>query len=174
VTDAPIDYEYQQPLQTKEKDMGFKEGDTVKVITKNSQYEGKTGEVVGVYEDAQTYRVGLEWEAPKSSMFDKMGVLSGFFESELELVDEKREALIELAETLDKARLQANAIEETADQRGIYGGIAQMLFDALELIFVESPFEGGDDGHNLIANRAYDSILDGNSVREALAVVEGK
>lgn len=80
-----------------------------------------------------------------------------------------REALIQLAETLDKARIQANAIEAAASQRGVYGQIVLSLFDTLELIFVEQV-----DDHNLFANLAYNAILDGNTVREALAVVVRK
>lgn len=143
--------------------MSFNEGDKVRIKTQNiahSQYEGKEGEVVGTYSAGGTYRVSLEWEAPKSSMFEKMGVLAGFFESELELVDVKREALIELAETLDSARLQANAIEEMAPQSWVYGDIAQVL--VVVLCALTGRFEVGD---------IYDLLLDGNTVREALEVV---
>jgi hypothetical protein len=80
-----------------------------------------------------------------------------------------REALIELAETLDKARLQANAIDDLViqSQRGVYGTIALALHDTLEQIIGA----GKDDIFNASADRVYDSILDGNTVREAIAEV---
>lgn len=79
-----------------------------------------------------------------------------------------KEALIELAETLDKARLQANPIDHPtiSPQRGVYGQIVLALTDTLEVIF-----EGQIDDANLFANRAYTSLLDGNTVREAIAAV---
>ena len=87
------------------------------------------------------------------------GRTSGFFEKELELVDPEKEALIRLAEKLDTARLQANAIAEAAPQRGVYG----IIHNALNLI----------TGDNDTANDVYLSMMgDGNSVRQALAVVE--
>lgn len=134
--------------------MGFKEGDKVKVTTKNSMHEGKTGKIVRVYEDNQSILVTLE-------QGNLAGMTTGFFASELELVDERREALIELAETLDKARLQANAIEATADQRNIYGSISVLLVETLCLM--TGRYEVGD---------IYDALLDGNTVREALKAVE--
>lgn len=150
--------------------MSFKEGDTVRVTSTeicNSGSLGKTGKVVKVFEDGQTYNVNLEWPAPEGSMFDTMGVLVSFFESELELFDPKREALIELAETLDKARLQANAIPETADQNGTYGKIVQALTETLGSYFYAS------NTHYTMAYKAYESIaFDGNTVREALKAVE--
>lgn len=150
--------------------MSFKEGDTVRVNTKRMQskaHDGKTGKVVKVFEDARTYSVSIKWDAPESSMFDSMGVLTSFFESELELFDPKREALIELAETLDKARQQANAIEETSDQNGVYGRISNALTDTLGTIL----YAGGH--HFTKAYDAYESMLfSGLTVREALAEVE--
>ena len=76
-------------------------------------------------------------------------------------MDEK--ALIILAEMLDKARIQANAIEVTAPQDGVYGDVSKALQGTLALI---------TDAY--VASRVYDSILDGNSVKEALAAVTGK
>lgn len=73
-----------------------------------------------------------------------------------------------LAETLDRARLMANASDEyaIASQRGVYGQIAQALQDTLEVIFVDQV-----EDHSLFAALAYSAILDGNTVREALALV---
>jgi hypothetical protein len=72
-----------------------------------------------------------------------------------------KEALIILAEMLDKARIQANAIEVTAPQAGVYGNISDTLVEVLCLL--TERFEVGD---------IYDSLLNGNTVREALAEVE--
>ncbi len=95
--------------------MNFKQGDKVKIISKGSYYVGATGTVVSEGVDG-AYRVQIEQPAPKYSGFDTMGIISGFFESEIELVDSEREALIELAETLDKARKQANASGQLRDR----------------------------------------------------------
>lgn len=155
--------------------MSFNEGDKVKVISteiRHSGYVGRIGEIVNVFDVSsyiRTYSVSLKWDTKDSSMFDSMGVLASFYESELELVDEKREALIELAETLDKARLQANAIHdaEVSSQRGIYGTVALALHRTLEEIMGA----GKVATRNATADRVYDSLLDGNTVREALALV---
>jgi hypothetical protein len=71
--------------------MNIKAGDKVKVISKNTTHEGKTGEVIGVYEDAQTCRVKLEW-AVDGSEFSTAGIISGFFVSELEVLKAVDEA----------------------------------------------------------------------------------
>lgn len=78
----------------------------------------------------------------------------------------ERQALIILAEMLDKARIQANAIDEYAiqSQRGVYGTIALALHRTLEEIIGA----GKEDIRTVTANRVYDSILDGNTVRQAL------
>lgn len=68
-------------------------------------------------------------------------------------MDEK--ALIILAEMLDKARIQANAIKVA--ETGVYGSIAVALLDTL--ILLSDP---------RIAAIAYQNILDGCSVDEAL------
>jgi hypothetical protein len=65
--------------------MDIKAGDKVKVISKNTMHEGKTGEVINEYEDAQTCRVRLEW-AVDGDEFATAGVISGFFVSELEVL----------------------------------------------------------------------------------------
>lgn len=67
------------------------------------------------------------------------------------------QALIILAEMLDKARLQANAIEVTASQSYVYGDIAETLKEVLTLI---------TDGP--VSAQVYDALLDGNTVRQAL------
>lgn len=138
--------------------MSFKTGDKVRVVVPAHSMNGEVGTVTRVYPDGQTFSVE----------FDN-GRESGFFLRELELVDAEREALIELAETLDKARLQANAIDDLViqSQRGVYGTIALALHDTLEQIIGA----GKDDIFNATADRVYDSILEGNTVREALALV---
>jgi hypothetical protein len=135
--------------------MSFNEGDKVKVLTKNSIHEGKTGGVTRVFSDEKTCTVQLDG--------DPVGLVVGFFFSELELVDVEREALIELAETLDKARLQANAIPAMAPQSGVYGDVSEALKRALA-------YEFGV----WVANKIYASLLDGNTVREAIAAVVKK
>jgi hypothetical protein len=45
-----------------------------------------------------------------------------------------RENLITLANTLRTAQLQANAVEATAPQPGVYGDIGKPLFDVLVLL----------------------------------------
>jgi hypothetical protein len=137
--------------------MEFKAGDKVKVIAKNSRQEGKLGTVETVHSDKQTLMVQME-----------QGNLSGFFVSELELVDAKREALIRLAETLDDARQQANAISIPVieSQRGVYGQIELALHDVVEQIVGEDIIE---------VATVYTSIVAGGStVREALDMWEGQ
>jgi hypothetical protein len=138
--------------------MSFNEGDSVKVTEQGHSMHGKTGTVTLVYCDGQAFSVKFA-----------EGRESGFFLSELELVDAKREALIELADTLDKARLQANAIDEYViqSQHGVYGTIAMALHDTLGEI-VGHDYDATRYAHS---DRVYDSILDGNPVREALKVV---
>lgn len=140
--------------------MIFEKNDRVKVITKNSTYWGKVGTVVSVHEPDRTFIVRMDMNEH----------LSGFFVHELEPVDTKREALIELAETLDKARLQANAIKEfpIESQRGVYGQIAQSIQDTLEVLFMNQVAD-----HSLYAARTYTLMIDGSTVRQAIAEVEG-
>lgn len=141
--------------------MSFKKNDRVKVTAKSSFHEGEAGTVSYEYADNHTVLVRLD-----------NGAISGFFASELERLDPNSEALIGLAETLDKARLQANAIDDLTiqSQRGVYGQIALSLHYTLEQIIGA----GKDDIFNATADRVYDSILDGNTVREALASVVKK
>lgn len=139
--------------------MELKTNDKVRVTSKNSVHEGKTGTVRRVVPGGETACTVQLDEDPQ-------GLLVGLFLSELEVLDAKQEALIELAETLDKARLQANAIESAASQRGVYGEVSLALLDTLEMIFEERV-----DDANLFANLAYNSLLDGNTVREALKAV---
>lgn len=68
------------------------------------------------------------------------------------------QALIILAEMLDKARYQANSIETTAPEYGVYGKIKYALIDTLALITKDYS----------TALDVYQSILDGNTVRQAL------
>jgi hypothetical protein len=134
----------------------FKNGDKVRINAVNHSQHEVQGTVTQVFEDGETYLVDLE-----------TGRTSGFFEKELVLVDPDREALIRLAETLNTARLQANAIEnyEVASQRGIYGTIVLALGRTLEELVGNTEYTT----QYAISNRVYDSVLDGNSVREALA-----
>lgn len=132
--------------------MSFKKNDRVRVSAVTHSQLGQVGTVEHVYRDEVTFRVQMD-----------NGNDHGFFESELELVDEKREVLIELAETLDKARLQADTVEETAPESGLYRDIEQVLVEVL--CMATGRGEVGD---------IYDSLMDGNTVREALAKVEGK
>jgi hypothetical protein len=74
-------------------------------------------------------------------------------------MDEK--ALIILAEMLNKARIQANAIEATAPQSGVYGHVARALNETLALL---TDAEKAAD--------IYQAILDGCSVTEAIEVVK--
>lgn len=133
--------------------MEFELGDHVKVIIKNSVFSGKEGNIIHFHggdnvEDSVVVKIS-EKEV-------------GFFVHEIEKVDPSREALIELAETLDKARLQANAIEEAAPQRGVYGDIHIALVNTLALI---------TDDHEAV----YASIMeDGNTVRQALKAYADK
>lgn len=128
--------------------MGFNIGDKVRVI--GTVDKGRVGEIIRVYSDS-THAVRFE-----------DNTFAGFFASELVTFDAKREALIDLAETLDRARRQANAIEETADQFGVYGDVCVALKEVLLLI------EGG------YKTEAYGHILDdGSTVREALDLVAG-
>jgi len=138
--------------------MSFKENDRVRITAKTHSKFGELGTVNHIYTDGGCL-VQLD-----------TGNRSAFFKDEVEIVDEKREALIELAETLDKARLQANAIDELViqSQRGVYGTIALSLHDTLEQI-VGAGYDATRYAH---ADRVYDSILDGNTVREALKAVE--
>jgi hypothetical protein len=128
--------------------MSLKENDMVKVSAPTHSLYGEVGTVVFAYSDGHGFVVRFA-----------SGRESGFFLAELEPVDAKREGLIQLADTLDKARLQANAIEVTAPQHGVYGYISDTLVEVLCLL--TGRFEVGD---------IYDALMDGNTVREALAI----
>ncbi|QOP66864.1 hypothetical protein SEA_ODYSSEY395_115 [Arthrobacter phage Odyssey395] len=71
--------------------------------------------------------------------------------------------LIVIAEAIDSARLLANQNERTAPQVGVYGTLVTALKDTLDLIT-------GDWNRAL---DVYASILDGNSVEQALDAVQG-
>lgn len=127
----------------------FNKGDLVTVLTKNSIYEGARGRVE-LSQDDNTYLITME-----------TGKISGFFERELEVVDEEKEALIRLAETLDLARQQANALKAT--EGDTYRKIADAQSSALEAYF----------RHNGDGIDAYNEIIrSGLSVREAIKHIE--
>jgi hypothetical protein len=149
--------------------MEFKAGDKVKIV-KNS-HKGRMGEIVGIFSDQQTCRVRIDKDVDGSSDFLSAGIVVGYFFSELELLDAKCEALIELAETLDRARQQANAHPNYVIEsgNGVHGQISHSLHDVLEQIV------GDEDGNGSWgAGRIYQSILDGNTVRQALDMWEGQ
>jgi hypothetical protein len=68
--------------------------------------------------------------------------------------------LIVIAEAIDSARIAANQNEITARQTGVYGNLANALKDTIQHITL-------DWGRT---NDVYQSILDGNTVAEALKV----
>lgn len=67
------------------------------------------------------------------------------------------EQLIALAESIDAARILANANESTARQSGVYGDLTDALAKTLSLIL-------GPNG----LNAAYQAMADGYTVREAI------
>lgn len=81
--------------------MSFVNGDRVKVTTKNSMHEGKVWTVLNVYEDGQTLLAQYEEETGEAGI-EKVGVITGFFVRELELVlsDEDREQIQKIASVL--------------------------------------------------------------------------
>lgn len=128
----------------------FSTGDKVIITAENHSQVGVQGTVSEVYTDGDTYLVTLE-----------TGRVSGFFEKELELVDPEKEALIRLAETLDLARQQANAIKAT--EGDTYRTISEALSSTLDAYFHRN-----GDGFE-----AYNEIIrSGFSVREAIKYVE--
>jgi hypothetical protein len=130
--------------------MEFKEGDKVKVITKNSAHFGRTGVVIRSMDDSTCF-VNLSGD-------DKVGILTGFFVSELELLDPEREALITVAETLNKARLQAKPEQPHVGRENLTHEIEVVLYRTLMQLIDEL----------LDVNTAFDAILAGKTVREAL------
>ncbi|MET3172989.1 UNVERIFIED_ORG: hypothetical protein ABIB52_000817 [Arthrobacter sp. UYCu721] len=74
-------------------------------------------------------------------------------------------ALTDLATALDDARRTANAIEAAAPQRGVYGDIANALHKTLGLLLDDSDYW---------AEKAYQAILDGNTVVQALKIVSSE
>lgn len=74
---------------------------------------------------------------------------------------EHRESLKTLAATLNDARIQANANEATAPQRGVYGQIEEALKDVLALL---------TDTQTHV-DVAYQCLLDGCTVPQALRYV---
>lgn len=128
----------------------FKADDKVVVSEPAHSQAGVQGRIHKVYVSDDTYLVELE-----------TGRVSGFFESELELVDPQREALIRLAETLDLARQQANAIKVT--EGDTYRTISEALYSTLEAYFHQTG-EGVDTYNEIIRS--------GFSVREAVKHIE--
>lgn len=72
-----------------------------------------------------------------------------------------RVSLLPVAEAIDAARLNANADDRTAPQGGVYGHLVTALKETLVLM-------AGPER----AERMYDSILDGNTIREARNATE--
>jgi len=66
-------------------------------------------------------------------------------------------SLLKLAVTIDRARLQANAIDATAPQDGAYGDLSEALKKVLSLIVGSARV---DD--------AYQALLDGATVPSAI------
>ncbi|UDL16726.1 hypothetical protein SEA_ATUIN_33 [Arthrobacter phage Atuin] len=72
-----------------------------------------------------------------------------------------KDQLIALAESIDSARLAANAIALTAPQSGVYGKLSDALLRTLAHIT--------DDVD--LSLSAYQAMLDGCTVREALKAI---
>ena len=138
----------------------FKSGDKVKVNAGYSKYDGREG-LIGkvVNEGSGAYGDGVY----TVELFDDTIPERGFFENELDFADSTESGLTDLAEKLDAARLLANSIESAAPQGGVYGHVATGLWHTLYLIL----------GSRDEAERAYEALLCGSSVREALKIVRG-
>ena len=67
--------------------MKIQEGDTVKINTANSMHDGSTGKVVRIFEDEKTCTVQIETALRGGTEFETAGVITGFYMSELELVE---------------------------------------------------------------------------------------
>lgn len=67
--------------------MRIQEGDTVKINTANSMHDGSTGKVVRIFEDEKTCTVRIETAVRGGTEFETAGVTTGFYMSELELVE---------------------------------------------------------------------------------------
>jgi hypothetical protein len=141
----------------------FAAGDRVKVNANYSVYNGREGVIKRTtFSEEDAYTVALDGDTIPER---------GFYERELDLVrKDEREALIILAETLDDARRQANAIEVTAPQHGVYGQIHDALISTLETFCYQT-------GHHApLGYTIYESIMaNDNTVRQAIEhVLEGK
>jgi hypothetical protein len=75
----------------------------------------------------------------------------------------KTEELTALARQINAARIEANRIEETAPQDGVYGDLSDALGRILALI----------TGSEAKAADAYDALLDGAAVTDAIKSVTG-
>lgn len=132
--------------------MSFNKGDIVQVVKGHWKAGGKVG-VVSSVSDPGEYSYGYYCV----TIEDNVHVISG---KDLTPYDEKREALIALAETLDKARILANTMNET--EGAVYGDISRALSDTLQIL--------SKDEYD--STEVYDSLIDGSTVRDALKRVE--
>jgi hypothetical protein len=80
-----------------------------------------------------------------------------------------RKELIALATQIDEARLAANAIDAAAPQRGVYGDLHHALLKTLNLIFPDEGTRGVT-----LADFAYECIMDGNTVEQAVDLADDK
>jgi ABC-type transporter Mla subunit MlaD len=76
--------------------------------------------------------------------------------------DTMEASLIDIAESINSARIIANANELTAPQRGVYGDLSEALGRVLRLM----------TGDNDRAKQMYQNILDGATVRQAYRATE--
>jgi hypothetical protein len=129
----------------------FEKGQRVVITNEAEDYEGV---VLDFYCDYGEHRVDMQTDGGRR--------LSPNAEWDVKPVKGSRiEDLTLLAETLDKARLQANNINGADGD--IYRTISESLYDVLEAIA----------GNEQVGYRIYSSILDGITVREALTLEEG-
>lgn len=77
---------------------------------------------------------------------------------------EERTALVALAQQINEARITANGIEATESSNGVYGQLSTTLLTIINLIV-----EGNER-----ADFVYDSIIDGNTVQQALSALKAE
>lgn len=126
--------------------MEFNQGDKVRVILADTADTGRVGRITEGGGGA--YLVLLAGDE----------TTSGWYGSELELWDEKREALIGLAETLTTTLLTENVMDNPASLSDVYENIARALVETLCVLT-----------NRVEVSDIYDRILCGYSVRMALA-----
>lgn len=130
--------------------MDFKLDDKVEVTAEVGNTKGQRGTVTKVFSETNGFLVKLE-----------TGRVAGYFQSELVLVDPEREAVIELADTLDKARQQAKALPVLSGQAHVYTMCVDALVSTLSYLA-----EGSQ------CQRIYnDMVQNGSTVREAIKAV---